>query len=74
MAINKDLFKSAKPRMESSNAKISVWDKMQLHDKNLYEQEQEVRRFKKRQGQMEMREFLSNQMLSLKKVETIRKT
>lgn len=46
MAINRDIFKSAKPK--ESNAMISVWDKMQAHDTNLYHEEQEIRRFKKR--------------------------
>jgi hypothetical protein len=71
MAVNRDIFKSAKQK--ETGGIISVWDKLQAHDSNLYEQEQEVRRFKKRQGQMEMRDFLSNQMMNLKKVESIRK-
>jgi len=37
MAINRYIFKSAKPK--ESNAMISVWDKMQAHDTNLYHEE-----------------------------------
>ena len=37
MAIDKNMFKSTKPK---ENAPIiSVWDKLQAHDTNLYEQE-----------------------------------
>ena len=31
MAINRDVFKSAKPATESAGV-ISVWDKLQMHD------------------------------------------
>lgn len=48
MAVNKEVFKSAKQR--EAGGVMSVWDKLQAHDTNLYEQEQELRRFKKRQG------------------------
>lgn len=71
IALNKEIFKSAKTR--DSTAPVSIWDKMQAHDTNLYEKEQELKRFKKRQNQLEMREFLSNQMMTLKRVETLRK-
>ena len=63
MAVNRDIFKSAKQK--ETGGIISVWDKLQAHDSNLYEQEQEVRRFKKRQGQMVMRAKMKNQKPSL---------
>ena len=45
---------------------ISIWDQIQVHDSQLYQQEMEDKRLAKRQEQAQMREFLQNQMLGNK--------